>query len=223
MQKIAEDLYLLDGFPKYALNVYLMGGVLVDAGTPLAKGRILRQLKGEKLTAHALTHVHPDHQGASKAVCEAFNVPLYCGENDSDAMESGDFSAQMPLKMPKAVNSLLYGPPHPVTKRLCEGDEVGGFTVLDAPGHTPGQVVFWRESDRVLVMGDVLTGMNLLTTARGLHQPPRVGTIDRALNIESARKLAKLNPEIVCFGHGPPWTDPDSFQAYVAQLPDAAS
>ncbi len=47
MRKLADDLYLLRGFPPFAINVYLMGGVLVDAGTRYATRRILSQLKGQ--------------------------------------------------------------------------------------------------------------------------------------------------------------------------------
>ena len=48
------------------------------------------------------------------------------------------------------------GPGHPVDRKLNEGDEVAGFRVIDVPGHSAGHVAFWRESDRVLVLGDVL-------------------------------------------------------------------
>lgn len=221
MKQIAEGLYLLDGFPRYGINVYLMGDVLLDAGTKWAKGRILRQLNGHAVTAHALTHPHPDHQGASKAVCEALDIPLYCGENDADAMESGDLSRTIPRHWMNRLQHLVWtGPAYPVSKRLREGDDVAGFTVVDAPGHSPGQVAYWRESDRVLVLGDVLNGMNLITSAPGLHEPPRLFTVDPAQNRASARKLAALHPEIVCFGHGPPWRDPEKLQAFVAALPD---
>ena len=65
MRRLAEDLELLDGFPPFSVNIYVMGGVLVDSGTRFAFRRIVRQLRGRSLTAHALTHAHPDHQGAS--------------------------------------------------------------------------------------------------------------------------------------------------------------
>jgi glyoxylase-like metal-dependent hydrolase (beta-lactamase superfamily II) len=48
------------------------------------------------------------------------------------------------------------GPAHSVDRVLREGDEVGGFTVIEPPGHAPGHISFWRESDRTLVLGDVL-------------------------------------------------------------------
>ena len=55
---------------------------------------------------------------------------------------------------------------------------MAGFTVLDVPGHSAGHVAFWRESDRVLVLGDVLNNMNVLTGRRGLHEPKRFFTPD---------------------------------------------
>ena len=72
------------------------------------------------------------------------------------------------------VAGYMMGPSHPVARRLREGDEVGGFTVLEVPGHTPGHVAFWREKDRVLVLGDVVTNMKVSLLLPGLHEPPRV-------------------------------------------------
>jgi len=223
MEKLADDVYLLKGFPTYAINVYLIWDVLLDAGTRWAKGRILRQLRGHDVRAHALTHAHPDHQGASRAVCMALDIPLWCGEGDADAMEDGDISVLSPKNPNLFLQQMFWtGPGHPVAKRLKEGDTVAGFEVLDAPGHSPGQVAYWRESDRLLILGDVLNGMNLITSKAGLHEPPVGFTIDPAQNRESARKLARLEPELVCFGHGRPWRDMDSFQAFVAGLPNDA-
>ena len=71
-----------------------------------------------------------------------------------------------------AISRLFYrtmhGPGHKVDRTLAEGDEVAGFRVLDAPGHSKGQVAFWRESDRVLVLGDVLNSMDVYTGVPGL-------------------------------------------------------
>ena len=136
MRRLAEDLEILHGFPPYAFNVYVMGGVLVDAATRYARGRILRQLRGRKLLAHALTHAHPDHQGASHAVCETLGLPLWCGEGDAQAMETeGLIMARMPPHwLSRAVGPRWTGPPHPVARRLREGDEVGGFRVIETPG-----------------------------------------------------------------------------------------
>jgi hydroxyacylglutathione hydrolase len=79
MKQLAKDLYMLSGRPRNAINVYLVGDVLVDAATRQAERRIVRQIEGRTLSAHALTHAHPDHQGSSHAICERFGIPLWCG------------------------------------------------------------------------------------------------------------------------------------------------
>lgn len=221
MKLLADDVYVLDGFPKYAINIYLIGDVLLDAGTRWAKGRIKSQIKDRAITAHALTHAHPDHQGSSHAVCRELNIPLWCGEGDADAMEAGDISVLSPQNANIYLQQKFWtGPGHPVAKRLKEGDIVAGFEVIEAPGHSPGQVAYWRESDKLLILGDVLNGMNLITSKKGLHEPPVAFTIDPAQNRDSARKLSKLNPQLVCFGHGPPWRDPAAFHEFIGNLPE---
>jgi glyoxylase-like metal-dependent hydrolase (beta-lactamase superfamily II) len=111
------------------------------------------------------------------------------------------------------------GPPHLVARALREGDDVAGFTVLEVPGHSPGHVAYWRERDRTLILGDVLNGMNLLTSRRELREPPAVFTPDPARNRESARRLAALEPALVCFGHGPPLRDPRALSEFASRLP----
>lgn len=227
MKQLADGLWQLSGFPPNAINVYLAEDVLIDAATRQAKRRIMRQLAGRTLSAHALTHVHPDHQGASHAVCERHGVPLWCGERDAARMGSSDtvIGDKLALRGPAlrwyaAIQRRWWvGPPHPVARELREGDEVAGFQVLDAPGHTAGHVVFWRERDRVLICGDVLNNMNLFTGVPGLHEPPDFFNADSAQNRAGARRLAALRPSLVCFGHGPPLRDPDALQSFVDSLP----
>ncbi|HEX2619169.1 MAG TPA: MBL fold metallo-hydrolase, partial [Phototrophicaceae bacterium] len=164
MYEIAPNVYLLRGMPDYLINVYLIGDVLLDAGTRPATSGILRQLKGQKITAHALTHVHPDHQGASSAVCDTLHVPLWCGENEVEAMESGDMSNQIPRNAVTRMQNVVWtGPGHPVAKGLREGDCVGGFTVISTPGHSPDHLAYWRERDRLLIAGDTTRNIDFLT------------------------------------------------------------
>jgi hydroxyacylglutathione hydrolase len=216
---IADDVYLLRGFPPNAINVYLVGDVLVDAATRHAGRRILRQIEGREVTAHALTHAHADHQGASHEICEKLGIPFWVGVNDVEPAESGDVVSRQPKHpLNSLVGKVWPGPGHPVARKLAEGDEVAGFTVLDTPGHSAGHVSFWRESDRTLICGDVLNGMNLVTSMRGLHEPPSFFTPDPARNRESAKRLGELEPALVCFGHGPPWRDTPKFVEFCRAL-----
>ena len=220
MRQLADDLYVLDGFPPYAINVYLIGDVLLDAASRHAGKRILKQLRGRTVTAHALTHAHPDHQGASREVCLALGLPFWVGERDAEAAEDGRIRERQPdHPMNRLMGALLCGPGHPVDRRLGEGDVVAGFTVLDTPGHSAGHVSFWRESDRALICGDVFTNIDTLTGLPGLHEPKTYFTPDPARNRESMRRLAGLEPELVCFGHGRPLRNPTKLRDFVARLP----
>jgi hydroxyacylglutathione hydrolase len=219
VKRLADGLWQLRGFPPNAINVYLLEDVLVDAATRIEHRRILRQLRGHAVSAHALTHAHPDHQGSSKRVCETLGIPYWCGERDVEAAETGDIGRFQPDALINRVFArTMAGPGHPVDRPLREGDEVGGFAVLDVPGHSAGHVAYWRESDRALVCGDVLNNMNLITSIPGLHEPPRVFTPNPARNRESARRLAQLEPALVCFGHGPPLRDTRKFVDFVGSL-----
>jgi glyoxylase-like metal-dependent hydrolase (beta-lactamase superfamily II) len=212
---------MLDGFPPNGINVYLVGDVLIDAGTRMAERRITRQIAGHPLSAHALTHAHPDHQGSSHAICTRLGIPLWCGAADVPAMETagGVLAAQGGGVINSLQQRFWTGPPHPVARALHEGDQVAGFTVLDVPGHSAGHVAYWREEDRVLVLGDVLNNMNVMTGITGLHEPPRAFTPDPARNRVSAARLAQLRPRLACFGHGPPLRDPGRLEEFVARMP----
>jgi hydroxyacylglutathione hydrolase len=216
MHQIATGLWQLSGVPRNMINVYLMEDVLIDAGTRWAAGRILRQLRGRKLSMVALTHCHPDHQGVAKQICERWGIPLACHEAEVAAVE-GRAAMQPNNRIMRLGHRLWSGPAHPVGRILHEGDEVTGFRVIHAPGHTPGHIVFFREADRVLVAGDVLANINFLTGKPGLRQPPKFFSADPAQNRQSIRLVAALQPAVVCFGHGPPLRDSALLERYASQ------
>ncbi len=220
MRRLADGLHLLRGFPAFAINVYLMGDVIVDAGSRYDARRILRQVRGHAVSALTLTHAHPDHQGSCHEVCQTLQVPLWCGADDADAVED---PALMLRRLPshwstRSFGPLLAGPAHPVARRLREGDEVGGFAVLETPGHCAGHVSYWRAADRVLVLGDLLANFSPPLGFFGLREPPPFFSPDPAENRRSARRVAALEPALVCFGHGPPLRDTPRFLEFVRRL-----
>jgi glyoxylase-like metal-dependent hydrolase (beta-lactamase superfamily II) len=200
-----------------------LGEVLVDSGTRFAAQRILRRLRGRTISTHALTHVHPDHQGSSHAICKSLGIPLWCGDSDAEAMETaGEVMARMPRHwLSGTIGRLWIGPPHPVSRRLHEGDRVGSFTVIETPGHTVGHISYWREADGILVVGDVVCNLNIYNGRVMLREPERIFTLDPARNRASARRLGELEPELICFGHGPPLRDTARFVKYVNRLPNS--
>jgi glyoxylase-like metal-dependent hydrolase (beta-lactamase superfamily II) len=194
--------------------------VLIDAACRGDAKRIIGELEGRPLSAHALTHAHADHQGASKAVCEHFGVPYWVPERDADAAEDPALIKQRQPKHP--INSLFFrmwhGPAHPVDRKLVEGDHVAGFRVLDTPGHSAGHVSYWRESDGVLILGDVLNDMDIITLRPGLRQPKGFLTPDPETNRKSIRRLGELDAKLVLFGHGAPLRDTAKFQSFCASV-----
>lgn len=219
--ELAPGLHQLAITPLDHTAVYLLDDLLIDTGAAFSAPGILRALRGRAVRAVALTHAHFDHQGGAHTVCEALNVPLWCGGGDRPAVETGDASLlyRDRSSLVARIARRLAGPPHPVERTLVEGDEVGGFTVLETPGHTPGHLAFWRASERALVLGDVVFNRNPLTGRRGLAEPYRFLVRDYEQNREALRRLAELEPEVICFGHGAPLRDTAAFRTFVASRP----
>jgi len=155
MIRLAPAVSQLLGIPAHAINCYLVEDVLIDTGTRWRFRRHLRQLRERLPRLVALTHCHPDHLGSAHAICEHFNIPLACHEADVPFMEGR--SPMLPQSgLVRLADRLWSGPPHRVDQVLRDGDDVAGFRVIHAPGHTPGHVIVFRERDRVAIAGDVL-------------------------------------------------------------------
>jgi len=209
VEPLRDDVWRLSIGPRDAINVYLVGDVLVDAGLKATSRRLLAGLAGRTIAAHALTHAHPDHVGGSKAVLDAFGVELWAPRGEAAAVAAGH---PPPPPAASRLAELLARtgtwPVVPVGRELAEGDDLGrGFTVLEVPGHAPGHAAFWRAADRTLICGDVLFNLRLPTLEPALGEPPALLTGDVAQNQASIRRLAALEPDLVLFGHGPPLRD----------------
>jgi hydroxyacylglutathione hydrolase len=218
---LAPEVWRLKQFPAPSVNVYLAEDVLIDAGTRWDRRRIFAEIEGRDLSMLALTHVHPDHQGVAKDVCEARGISLACHADDVDAMEGRRPVQEAAPDNPfnRLIKRVWQGPPYKVARVLGEGDEVAGFRVVHAPGHARGEVIFFRDSDRVAICGDVVRNMSYATGLPGIKEPPEIFTYDPAENRRSIRKLAELEPRLILPGHGPAVTDMAAFERFVAALP----
>jgi glyoxylase-like metal-dependent hydrolase (beta-lactamase superfamily II) len=219
MKRLAPGVWRLKEVPIPSINIYLAEDVLIDAGRTWDRRRIFGELDGVEISEVALTHVHPDHQGCAKAVCDTRRVPLACHADDVDAMEGRRSVGSGAALIPRIYDKIWTGPPHKVDRVLNEGDEVAGFRVIHAPGHAPGEVIFFRDSDRVAICGDVVRNMSYLTALPGVRQPPDEMTYDPPENRRSIQKLAALEPSLILPGHGPAITDMAEFGRFVAALP----
>ena len=205
---------------------------LIDAAIPYSSSRIKSWAKETfRRTPNAivLTHGHFDHVGDVKELAEEWDVPIYAhplefpyltGKQEYPAPNWAAGGGAMPLMSP----TLPRGPID-VGDRLRalpgEGAELSlaelpGWTLLHTPGHTPGHVSFFRESDRTLIVGDAFCTTPAesffaanFTQPAELHGPPSYFTSDWEAAKASVRKLAALNPATVAPGHGKPLSGAD--------------
>jgi len=221
MKEIAPNVFQIPLLPRNSINCYLIDDVLIDAGIRSSSAKILNAIKNHKISKHALTHAHADHQGSSKLICETLNIPLWTSELEKENAESGNVTSEYPNTkhlIARFQQRYWAGEGHTVSHVLKEGDSVGSFTVIETPGHAKGHISFFREKDRVLIIGDTLVNMNLLTTTVGLNQPPSIFTTDKLINIESIKKIAALKPKILCFGHGPVLYDNGELEKFLGRM-----
>lgn len=225
MHEIAPDVFQIPLTPRDGINAYLIGDVLIDTGVSASAGKLAKALDGRSVSAIALTHAHVDHAGSLSKLCGQLGAPAWCGAADREATETG-VAVKAPSLERTVLSSVVAAVARftgtPVARTLVEDVALGhGFVVLDTPGHSPGHVSYWRESDRTLLCGDVFLNMNVLTTVPGLHQPPGVFTPDPAANRAAERRLAALEPATVGFGHGPVLRKDAAarLRAFTARLP----
>jgi glyoxylase-like metal-dependent hydrolase (beta-lactamase superfamily II) len=165
------------------------------------------------LTRIVLGHGHTDHRGTAPA----FDVPVLCHPDEvADAEGSGGWRywdsglrflpmLQRPLHH-QFHKRLWDGGPVPIAGTVAEGDDVAGFRVVHLPGHAPGLIALWRESDRLALTSDAFYTLNMW----GHDCPPQLPIEGYNLDTEQARaslrKLAALSPAAAWPGHARPVT-----------------
>ncbi|CDN74006.1 MBL fold metallo-hydrolase [Elizabethkingia anophelis] len=225
LRQIAPEVFQISLMPRNSINCYIIEDILVDSGIRSSYNTIKKALLKIPVYQHILTHAHADHQGCSDQICAEFEIPLLCHPDEVFRTETGMVTNDYPAPqhwVAKLQQKYWAGQGHKVERTIAENDRIGNFQVIETPGHSPGHISLFRERDGVLIIGDAATNMNLLTTATGLRLPPNIFTSDQQRNIKSLQKLAKLNPAIICFGHGPVMRNTDrKFEKFVTKCSTA--
>jgi glyoxylase-like metal-dependent hydrolase (beta-lactamase superfamily II) len=87
-----------------------------------------------------------------------------------------------------------------------EGDDIAGFRVVAIPGHAPGQIALWRESDRLALVSDCFYTLDIWGRDSEPHVPFPVYSYDTDAARESMRKIAAIEAAAAWPGHARPVT-----------------
>lgn len=242
----------IERVPVLFVNAYLVdvdpadrsqGWVLIDAGLPGIGASFIQHAAQARYGANVapfgivLTHGHFDHAGSALALARQWNVPVFAHT----------------LELPYLTGQSSYPPPDPtvggalammsrafpygaidlgpnlmqITADEQELSILPGWRLLHTPGHTPGHLSLFRESDGALIAGDALATMNqeswltTVTMPQELSGPPTPLTTDWFAAMESVQLLAELKPSLVAAGHGVPMEGPQmpaTFRAFADRM-----
>ncbi|HTY81579.1 MAG TPA: MBL fold metallo-hydrolase, partial [Dehalococcoidales bacterium] len=224
-------------------NVYFVRSgqswVLIDAGSVNCGAAIKTAAEslfgaGTRPNCILITHNHPDHAGSALELARAWNCTVYVHPDELEIAVNPsmttfekfanpmDRAIILPIMrlMPKekfeamnARNSL---------KDVCRSFDPAGsvpglpdWRCVPLPGHTPGEVAFFRKSDRVLITGDAVVTIDTNSflgivswifklNKTKLSGPPRYSTWNWQKAKTSVAAVAKLKPHVLATGHGLP-------------------
>lgn len=190
------------------------GTTLIDTGEPGSMPMIADALREIDLDLPAvdrivLTHFHDDHVGAAadvvarsgaEVIAHRNDVPVIQGEASGPPPNLSEFEKELHAQV---AAGLQPAPPVRVDRPVGGGDVLefaGGAHVIPTPGHTNGSIALHLPTHGVILTGDIAAehaGEVMLG----------VFNLDTTEAAASFRRLADLDVDVACFGHGEPVTD----------------
>ena len=211
---VTEIVKGLHAVPVSYVNAFLLDGpdglTLVDAGLPGKEGVILDALRGLGRAPGDLRHIvltpaPPDHSASLAALTRATGAQTWIHALDAPIVERGTGVRPMtaaPGLLPRLIFTFVVRggtatEPCAIDHLIADGELLpvaGGLRAVHAPGHCAGQVALLWEGLGVLFAADVCSNV------MGLGPP--ICYEDRAEGERSQRKIAALDFDTACFGHG---------------------
>jgi LPXTG-motif cell wall-anchored protein len=204
-------------------NNHSSNWILIDTGlktsAPKIKAMISEVLETDASPmAIVMTHGHFDHRGSLQKLADEWQVPVYAHH----------------LEMPYLTGKSSYPPPDPtvgggamaslafmypkkpinIAEHLFELPADGTipgipeWKWIHTPGHTPGHISLFRESDGILIAGDAFVTTKqesvfaVMAQKKELNGPPKYFTPDWGAAARSVKELAALEPSVIATGHG---------------------
>lgn len=187
--------------------------ILFDCGWPwsgraLVSGLAALSCPPTEIKKIAITHADLDHAGRLASLQAVSGAEVIAHAAEAERLTHDTWRAlpgnRGAINLVAGVAGMLSArwPPHPVraTRLVQDGDEIGGgWVAVASPGHTPGHTSYFHPGLRMLIAGDALGSIR----NGQMRAPQPMFTEDCEVAARSVRRLAELEPEIICFGHGP--------------------
>jgi glyoxylase-like metal-dependent hydrolase (beta-lactamase superfamily II) len=208
IDRVVPGLYRVTPIP--GVNVYLLeadGLTLIDTAVPGSAPRILAAVerigrRPSDIRRIVVTHCHPDHYGSLAALKRETGAPAIMHPVDAAEVRRGTTGRAMSFRGPfRVFNRVFQRPPQlepaEVEQEVGDGQELpGGLRAIHVPGHCDGQIALHWPERGILVAADTawtVTGLTMLPFYVDVEEGRR-----------SLAKLAALDFEVACFGHGRP-------------------
>jgi hydroxyacylglutathione hydrolase len=186
-------------------NCYVIGdeesgeGAIVDPGDEATRISLAVEQTNLEISQILITHAHIDHVGAIAVLVDEYSCPVLMHA------EAEPMLKQLPTQA--LMMGLRFGKVPAVDRRIEDEEvvEVGGLKLasLYTPGHAPGHLAFYVESEGVVFAGDALfAGSVGRTDLFG-------GNMEVLLRSINERLLMLPDETKVYPGHGPATTVAD--------------
>jgi len=196
-------------------NLYVIAEqelTLIDTGLPGSYAGIVNFVRRigrsvDDIGSIIITHNHIDHIGAVQDLRRFTDIKVFthrAGLAESDTDPSYPEGLRRLLRIPflHRVRRHFVLESEDVDVQLDGGEvlkPLGGLRVVLTPGHTPGSICLYAPEQKLLFVGDALQRRR-----KKLRLPAKMVSTDMVEAIASVKKMAELDLEIICFGHGHP-------------------
>lgn len=210
LRQIKPSVWQIDILFPAPANCWLVkepdGLTLIDTGTPANAIELIRLIETLQapLKRIVITHAHPDHAGSAKQISQIKGAQVIAHPDDIPFLQGKPMS-ELPgfwicrslLKAGELLN-IATPPVIPELSECRENDFIGSLQVLHSPGHTPGSISLWSETEGILFSGD-----NICTNWQFLHIGNSIFTLDSMRQRQSIEFYTKLPVKLLLPGHGP--------------------